>query len=87
MRPDSIDIPPEPIKPEPLSRVRRARRKEREERREDLEDLARKRAGGREREESSSDTGAEVPEDRETAGSPAGRGRDGTRGRRLDIVV
>ena len=83
MRPDSIEVPSQPIKPDAVSRVNPSRKKEREDRREDVGEPEEKNTrrkqtprGGT----SSSDEPGEKPEN-------APEGKSSTRGRRLDMLV
>lgn len=85
MRPDSIEIPPEPIKPEPVSRVKPARGKEREERQEEFEELARKNAGERRQEDTTENPAGPGKEVEDSPGSSGGKSC--TKGRRLDLLV
>lgn len=85
MRPDSVEIPPEPLKPESLARVRATRQKERDERQKAFGDLARERKRrGQKREEP--EKPAESGENGDGASAPTG-GQSPTSGHRLDLLV
>jgi hypothetical protein len=83
MRPDSIEVPSQPIKPDAVSRVNPSRKKEREDRREDAGDSEEKNT----RQERTPRGGTSPPG--ETGKNPKNtpEGKSSTRGRRLDMLV